>query len=118
MMPAYAAPKKKKNEKYDYITVTVLEQFSMDMAYRTMKRGMKPSAQEETTKPMINFSFDGDELAKELEMQFYKQHEEHMTMALALDFLGEEGWEVSTTTQLMLDSGLLMTTVVLQKAKK
>jgi hypothetical protein len=118
MVPMEAKPKKKKKDKYDYITVTVFQQFTKDMAFMKMKRVRQVDGQEEGRQTMISISFEGDEYSKELEQRFYEQYAQNPTLPLALDFLGDSGWEVSTTNQILVDGGLLMTTVVLQKAKK
>ena len=112
-----ATPRKKNKDKYDYITLTVIQQFSTDMAYTRLKRGSQSVPQENRAQPMINISFEGDEYAKELQQQFFEQYAQQPSLPLALDFLGESRWEVTTTNQILIDKGLLMTTVILRKAK-
>lgn len=115
--PIDASPKKKKKDKYDYITLTVFQQFSKDMAYMNLKSGAQGKSPQENNRSMVNISFEGDENSKELQQRFFEQYGKQPSLPLALDFLGDSGWEVSTTTQILVDGGLLMTTVVLQKAK-
>ena len=113
-----AAPKKKKKDKYDYITVTVYQQFSKDLAYMNMKRGSQSTDRDENRQFMINISFEGDENSKEIQQRFFEQYSQNPTLPLAIDYLGDLGWDVSTTNQILVDGGLLMTTVILQKPKK
>lgn len=114
---AEAGPRKKKSD-YDYITVTVLSQWSVDMAYAKLKqRGDKVGSNSEKPQSMTSVTFEGDESASELYRRFFEQYTDGQSLPLALDYLGDYGWEVTTSNQVYVDSGLLMTTVILRKPK-